>query len=262
MAVCEDRSRGIDKMREMNPEINLVILDDAFQHRYVKPTVSVVLTEYSRPVFNDRMLPAGHLRENIGALHRADMVIVTKCPSEMKQLDYRLFDMNLKLFPYQKLFFSRYDYGELQPVFPDDTEKTPRLEEMTQQDTIVVLAGIANPRPLVKYLRKSTAKIKGLVFNDHHNFVREDMVALVTKMKESENPKRAIVVTTEKDAMRLRGLEGLPKGLRKRMFYIPIKVRIIPNPTSQTKAGAKEFAEELMRRLRQASASQANNKQD
>lgn len=99
VAVCEKRADGINMMREINPKLNMIILDDAFQHRYVKPSVAVVLTEYNRPVFKDSILPYGRLRESARALNRADIVIVTKCPLEMKPMHYRIFEENLKLFP-------------------------------------------------------------------------------------------------------------------------------------------------------------------
>ena len=105
MAVCEDRCSGIDEMLRLDPKINLIVLDDAFQHRYVKPTLSIVLTEFNNPIFYDRLLPLGRLREPVNAIYRADMVVVTKCPEQLKALEYRIFKNNLKLFPYQKLFF-------------------------------------------------------------------------------------------------------------------------------------------------------------
>lgn len=250
VAVCEDRCEGIDRMRKADPALNLIILDDAFQHRYVKPTVSVVLTEYSRPVFNDSMLPAGRLRESIGALHRADVVVVTKCPDEMKQLEYRLFVKNLGLYPYQKLFFSRYAYGALTALYPDDVNRMPSLDDMTAADTIVALAGVANPLPFVRRLRKSGAKIRGLIFPDHHNFTRNDIFALIEKIKTSTDPARTIVVTTEKDAMRLRDFKGLPKSLRRRIFYLPVSVDFIPNVAAGGQPGGREFADTLIRLLR------------
>lgn len=249
VAVCEDRARGIDKMRKINPAINLIILDDAFQHRYVKPALTVVLTEHSHPVYDDSMLPAGRLRESLGALHRADIVVVTKCPDDMKQLDYRLFAKNLELYPYQKLFFSRYHYGALQPVFPDVAEFTPNMDALSERDTIVALAGISNPRPFIKRLRDTRAKIRGIIFSDHHNFTRDDMVAVVEKIKTSPDPAHTFVVTTEKDAMRLRAMTSLPKGLKCRLFYIPISVQFIPNMADTDKAGPREFAETLLKML-------------
>lgn len=250
VAVCEDRCKGIDKMRELNPELNLIILDDAFQHRYVKPTVSVVLTEHSRPVFDDEMMPAGHLRESAGALHRADIVIVTKCPDDMKQIDYRIFTKNMGLYPYQHLFFSKYVYGSLTPLFPEDTPATPVLENLTEKDTIVIVAGIANPKPFIKAVRSSRARIRGLIFSDHHNFNRDDISAIIRKIKTSADPSRTIVVTTEKDAMRLRDFPGLPKSLKRRIFYIPVSVRFMPTNISGNQNGSREFAESLVGLLR------------
>lgn len=249
VAVCEDRCRGIDKMREQNPSINLIILDDAFQHRYVKPTVSVILTEHSRPVFNDSMLPAGRLREGIGSLHRADIVIVTKCPDPMKQLEYRLFDKHLGLYPYQHLYFSKYAYGELTPLYPDYASIRPGLDTMTESDTIILLAGIANPKPFIKEVRKSRAKVKGLIFNDHHNFSKNDIIELIKKIKTSSNPAKTIVVTTEKDAMRLRNMPGLPKSLMRRIFYLPVTVKFLPNLASPNQAASREFADTLLKML-------------
>lgn len=252
VAVCEDRCKGIDKMREIDPELNLIILDDAFQHRYVKPTVSVVLTEHSRPVFEDEMMPAGHLRENAAALHRADIVIVTKCPDDMKQIDYRIFTKNMGLYPYQHLFFSKYEYGELTPLFPEENgpAQSPRLDSMSPTDTIVIVAGIANPKPFIKKVRKAKAKIRGLIFNDHHNFTRNDIVAIINKIKTSADPAHTIVVTTEKDAMRLRDFPGLPKSLKRRIFYLPVSVEFISNSIPDSRRGDVEFADSLINLLR------------
>ncbi len=249
VAVCEDRCEGIDRMRELDPDLNLIILDDAFQHRYVKPAVSVVLTEYSRPVFADSILPAGRLRESAAALHRADVVVVTKCPDEMKQLEYRLFVKNLELYPYQKLFFSRYTYGAPTPLYPADVSSVPNLGNLTQADTMVVVAGVANPKPFVRHMRQSGAKVRGLIYPDHHNFNRNDILAIIDKIKTSPDPTRTFVVTTEKDAMRLRDFTGLPKSLRRRIFYIPVSVQFITNPSSGGQSGSIEFSETITRLL-------------
>ena len=153
VAVCEDRCKGIDELRAIDPSINLVILDDAFQHRYVKPTVAIVLTEHSRPVFSDSVLPAGRLRESSGSLKRADIVIVTKCPPEMRPMDYRLFVKHLNMFPWQKLYFTKYAYGSPVAVFPDKAGTAPFFNAMTESDHILAMAGVANPAPFIKYLK-------------------------------------------------------------------------------------------------------------
>lgn len=250
VAVCEDRCNGIDRMRELDPKLNLIILDDAFQHRYVKPTVAIVLTEHSCPVFEDEIMPSGHLRESAGALHRADIVVVTKCPDDMKQIDYRIFTKNMGLYPYQQLFFSKYAYGELTPLFADEARLHPSLTNLTAADTVVVVAGIANPRPFVRKLKQSAARVCGLIFSDHHNFTRNDIAAIIDKIKSAPDPKRAIVVTTEKDAMRLRYFPGLPPSLRRRIFYIPVSVKFIAADTAAGRNGTREFAESVTSLLR------------
>lgn len=243
VAVCEDRCRGIERMRRIDPSLNLIILDDAFQHRYVKPSLSIVLTEHSRPVFEDEILPAGHLRESAKALHRADIVVVTKCPDDMKQIDYRIFSKNMNLYPYQHLFFSKYSYGDLTPLFPDEVKIVPSLENLTGKDTIVVIVGIANPKPFVRRLKLSGAKVRGLVFSDHHNFSHDDIAAVIEKIKTASDPKRTIVVTTEKDAMRLRDFPGLPAALKRRIFYVPITVNFISAEKAAGISGTREFAD-------------------
>lgn len=224
VAVCEDRCAGIEEMLRIDPKINLVVLDDAFQHRYVKPTVAVVLTEFNRPVFYDRLLPLGRLRESIKALSRADMVIVTKCSDKLKPVEYRIFKNNLKVFPYQKLFFSRYEYMPLQPLFPDEADPAPYLSWLNDGDGVLLLSGIANPRPLVRYLRSFHAPLKVKSFPDHHAFTRRDMESLRKEFDQMEGERR-IIVTTEKDAVRLAGNPYFPQELKRDIYYLPIEVR-------------------------------------
>ena len=147
----------IDK--EVYADENLIILDDAFQHRYVKPSLSILLTEYGHPLFEDRLLPLGRLRESIQAVNRAEIVVVTKCPEDIKPVNFRLFKKNLNLFPYQKLFFSRFKYDSLVPVFPAESTYVPLLELLTAKDTILTITGIANPKPLVRYLKEKELAI-------------------------------------------------------------------------------------------------------
>lgn len=224
VAVCEDRCAGIEEMLRIDPKINLVVLDDAFQHRYVKPTVAVVLTEFNRPVFYDKLLPLGRLRESAKALSRADILIVTKCPEQLKPVEFRIFKNNLKIFPYQKLFFSRYDYKPLQPLFPDEAIPAPYLSWLNDGDAVMLLSGIANPRPLVRYLRGFHAPLKIKSFPDHHAFTRRDMEALRKEFDQMEG-ERKIIVTTEKDSVRLAGNPYFPQELKQHIYYLPIEVK-------------------------------------
>lgn len=223
VAVCEDRCKGIDNLLEIDPEINLIILDDAFQHRYVKPKVSIVLTEFNMPIFNDYLLPYGRLRESAKALNRADIVIVSKCPDMIKPIENRIFKNNLNLSAYQKLFFSKYVYGNLIPLFPDNVKVTPRLDWLDQNDTIMALSGIGNPRPFVKHLKRYKAKVKISLFPDHHYFSRKDVDAIKRKFESLQGNKRYII-TTEKDAVRLINNPYFPHELKSKIFYLPISV--------------------------------------
>ena len=226
-AVCEKRVKGIEEMRRINSDLNLIVLDDAFQHRYVKPTVSIVLTEFNNPVFFDKLLPLGRLREPAKAIYRADMVVVTKCPAQLKAIEYRIFKNNLKLFPFQKLFFSRFNYASLRPLFPDIRKDAPHMSWLGPDDAVLVLSGIANPRPLVRYLKGFKANVKVKVFPDHHNFNRKDLDAIAKRFNELEG-KQKIIVTTEKDAVRLINNPYFPHQLKPHIFYQPIDVTFDP----------------------------------
>lgn len=239
VAVCEKRAEGIRQMREINPALNMIILDDAFQHRYVKPSVSVILTEYNRPVFNDKILPYGRLRESARALNRADMVVVTKCPIDMKPMHYRLFEENLKLFPFQKLYFSRYNYGHLVPIFPDEVTDIPALDSLRPDNSVLVITGVANPKPFVRFLRRNKAKVKLKRFTDHHNFTASDMEEIARLFDELPSANK-FIVTTEKDAVRILNNPYFHHRLKKSIFYVPIKVEFIDRGEAEFTAGIEK----------------------
>ncbi|MDE5794627.1 MAG: tetraacyldisaccharide 4'-kinase [Muribaculaceae bacterium] len=226
VAVCESRVKGIRELIKQFPKINLIVLDDSFQHRYIKPKVNIMLMDYTRPVYSDHILPLGRMRESSEARYRADMVITTKCPSDISALDMRLVSKRLELMPYQKLYFSSYDYGGLIPVFPDDCSDRVLLTELTADDSVILLTGVANPRPFVNHFRDYPFKKKVLHFPDHHDFKKSDLNKILNKFKETSGH-RKIIITTEKDAMRVSHNPYFPIELRSKIFYIPIGVRML-----------------------------------
>ena len=226
VAVCESRVTGIEKMRALDPELNLMILDDAFQHRYVKPTIAVVLTEASRLPYKDHLMPLGHLREPISALQRADIVVVTKCPDDMPPIDFRTIKMHLNLQPWQTLLFTRYEYGKPLAVFPDNNTPAPSLSSLTPQDCVLMVSGIAHPKPFVRYLRSFGVKVKLKRFEDHHVFTHADMEAIEAKFN-AMGGRRKYIITTEKDAVRLASNPYFPINLRPYTYYVPIRVQCI-----------------------------------
>lgn len=232
VAVCENRVQGIQELLSIDPAINMLVLDDAFQHRYVKPTVAVVITEYARPVFDDKLLPYGHLRESARSLNRADIVVVSKCPTMLKPMDYRLFNKTISLFPYQSLFFSRYSYQPLKPVFPDAVHQIPYLDWLGPDDCVLAVAGIGNPRPFVRYLKSFNFRVKVNVFADHHDYKRKDIEMLKRRYNDM-NGNVKIIVTTEKDAVRMGANPYFPHELKAATFYLPIEVEFIPGTASE-----------------------------
>ena len=228
VAVCEDRVAGIEELLRIDPKINLIVLDDGFQHRYVKPTVSIVLTDFNRPVFEDKLLPYGRLREPLNAIYRADMVVVTKCPERLKGIEYRILKNGLKLFPYQGLFFSSIEYAPLKPLFPDEAIDAPYLSWLTKEDTILAVSGIANPKPFLRYLKSFYAHIAIKTFPDHYNFTRRDLDALLRRFNDLPG-ERKLLITTEKDAVRLINNPYFPQELKECAYYVPVCVRFDPH---------------------------------
>ncbi|MDR2885365.1 MAG: tetraacyldisaccharide 4'-kinase, partial [Rikenellaceae bacterium] len=137
VAVCENRAEGIDRVRELHPEVNLIILDDGFQHRQVEAWVNIVLMDYGRPMYHDHMLPMGRLRDLPSQMHRANFVVVTKCPTEMNALDMRIVRKSLELLPYQGLFFSQMRNGMPAPLLSDIAKGG-----IATGASVIVMAGI------------------------------------------------------------------------------------------------------------------------
>lgn len=224
VAVCENRVEGITELIRIQPDIKLIVLDDAFQHRYVKPTVSVLISEYNRPLYEDHLLPYGNLRESPAGVRRADIVIVSKCPRKMKPYDFRQRINDYDLSPWQHLYFSHFEYGELRPVFPDVATKVPYLEWLTEADTILAIAGIGNPKPFVRQVKSFKAKVKVDVFPDHHNFTRKDIDHIRARFESLRTTGKRIIITTEKDAVRLANNPYFPYEIKANTFFLPIKV--------------------------------------
>lgn len=227
VAVCESRRKGIEELRRLFPDLGLIVLDDSFQHRWVKPKISILLTDYSKPFYKDRLLPLGRLRESPLQVNRADMVIVTKCPENLAPIGFRIAKKDLDLMKFQKLFFSRYDYGQLKPVFAEDSPYSISLHELTSSDSVMLVTGIAHPRYFVRYFRHYPFKVKVDHYPDHHDFTKRDVLDIEKKFN-SLPGRRKIIVTTEKDAVRLMHNPYFPKFLKPYTFYLPVNVRMIP----------------------------------
>lgn len=221
IAVCEKRVDGIHQLRRIHPEINLIILDDAFQHRYVEPWVNILLMDYNHPVYRDRLLPWGRLRDCRDQIQRANFVLMTKCPEDLNPLDMRVVINTLALFPYQSLYFTKMDQGTIMPLFADVNQQRVR-----PGDPVIVMSGIANPQAFLKAIREQYQVVEELTFNDHHTYRLSDVKCLETLLL--QHPE-AVVLTTEKDAVKLTNRKKIPEEVQKRLYYVPIQVSFVGN---------------------------------
>jgi len=239
VAVDENRVRGIKRLLAQFSDLGVVLLDDAFQHRAVKAGLSILLMDYRTLSSPTMLLPTGVLREWKSGSKRADIIVVTNTPSMLSPLERRITQKEINIKPHQKLFFSYIEYGDFIPAFPasfseadtplvDNPDKSGMLgmnkKFYFERDySILLLTGIANPSPLEDYLKENVAELIHLKFSDHCEYSMADIVKVQKIFDNIVNPNK-IIVTTEKDAMRL-AIPGLIKILKKlAVFYIPIEV--------------------------------------
>lgn len=234
LAVDENRCHGIEQLLALkDPAIELVLLDDAFQHRYVKPGLSILLTDFHRLFCDDTYLPAGRLRESVEGKNRAQIVIVTKCPEDIKPIDFNIITKRLNLYPYQQLFFSSFRYGDLKAVFASSEQnaesyrKEVPLSELCDTDVLLV-TGIVSPAPIIERLGDCTKHIESLSFNDHHDFSQRDIQLIKERFKKLKGEKR-IIITTEKDATRMIHHPSLSEELKPFIYALPIEIEILQN---------------------------------
>ena len=228
VAVDKKRVRGIDTLTAQDSSIDIILLDDAFQHRRVKPGINILLVDYHRLIIYDKLLPAGRLREPLKGKNRADVVIVTKCPKDLKPMDFRVITKAMDLYPYQQLFFTTIDYGELHPVF---AEAAGEPVELASLKNALLVTGIASPRQMREDLAPKVAHLESLSFADHHQFRKKDVERINQMFSSMEWPK--IVITTEKDAVRLAAVEGLSEEVRRSLYALPVRVSFIQEEQQQ-----------------------------
>jgi len=215
VAVCEDRVLAVPSILLEHPDNQVVLLDDAFQHRSIKPNFSVMLTDYHRPFYNDYVLPAGLLREGRVGAKRADVIIITKCPPELDQKHREVMQAKVNNYaPEAKVYFSGIKYGPIAPI-----------EEQKIKNNIILLTGIANTFTLEEHLEKGFTIKDHIKFPDHHQFTVKELEEVAHKAQ-SYN---ADIITTEKDWVRIIGDPALFQTVEGRLFYQPMMVQFLGN---------------------------------
>ncbi|TFF35026.1 tetraacyldisaccharide 4'-kinase [Mucilaginibacter psychrotolerans] len=218
VAVCEDRVAGIEQLKTSH---NLIILDDAYQHRAVKPGLSILLFDYNKLYDTRFVLPAGNLREPFSGKWRADIMVITKCPpalteEEMTRCYYRVNPQS-----FQPLFFSTINYLPLQ-----DMQQRQLGYKIEADTTVFLLTGIANPKPLVTHLKMATQHIIHHNYPDHHPFTLKNIAKLAAEFAACKAQKK-VIITTEKDAQRLGVHDLLPEVSRLFILVIPIGISFL-----------------------------------
>ena len=210
VTVGEKRVEALTKIFSHNTDIEIVVLDDAFQHRAVKPLLNILLMDYSRPIYDDFCFPAGRLRERRQGAMRANVMIISKCPADIshekqKNINYRL---QTYLKQTTRIFFTKILYGK--PINCRINEREINLKK------VLLISGIANPKPFEEYARKHFEVINHIIFNDHHNFTEKDFSVI--------NSSKVPVLMTEKDMVKFQPFlaDDLLKGVA--LYYLPIEI--------------------------------------
>jgi len=222
VAVGSDRVNGIKTIMKVRPGTDLIILDDGFQHRSVKPGLSILLTDYSRVLTRDYLMPYGNLREKRNNRKRAGVIVVSKTPESVTESEMKGISRELNPDERQKLFFTSVAYGDPSPVFENCASEKPFSAKPDRQIYgAVVVTGIAAPGPLIEYLERFFTEIIHLGFPDHHYYSENDIEKIGKAFKDLKSREK-MIITTEKDAVRLREFSNIDDSLKRVFYCIPV----------------------------------------
>ncbi len=235
VAVIENRALGIPQVLKSIPGIQVILLDDAFQHRPIKPGLNVLLTDYNSMYTQDYLLPVGRLREFRSAYKRADIIIVTKTPKNLSLEDQNLLINEIRPFPHQHIFFSYFTY--LHPYFIWNPQHAIVLSASLN---VIMLSAIANTAYLLDYLESKVDKVTSVEFEDHHYFSKFEIGNLKSQFEKMEGSNK-IILTTEKDATRLALHKDYLIQEKLPIFVLPIKIAFHPTEESTFIDSVKKF---------------------
>ncbi|MDQ1770034.1 tetraacyldisaccharide 4'-kinase [Labilibaculum sp. A4] len=234
VSVDKKRVNGVKNLlqSEHGTDLAAVLLDDAFQHRSIKAGLSILLIDYNRPITQDYIMPYGRLRESAGEKDRANIIIVSKSPENMTPIDRRIIVKELDLLPFQSLYFTSLDYGNLEPVFRDNAINIINEDWDKDNFSILLVTGIANPKPLREYLENFSDLVEELKFPDHYSFGTKDIDLIHSKFEHLKGENK-IIVTTEKDATRFYDMDINHESIKKHLFYIPLRIKFLNEDKSK-----------------------------
>ena len=245
VAVDANRRRGIERLMtdEATKDVDVILLDDAFQHRYVKAGHNIMLVDYHRIISDDCLLPAGRLRERPSSSTRASTIIVTKCPQHINAMGFRVILSSLNIRPYQQLFVSTFTYETMHQLWGDGTLEPETLRK--DNTHVLLLTGIGNPRQMEQDVRKFVQHVNPLTFPDHHYFTKRDVDTINRALQDLPQPH--IIITTEKDAARLLHLEGLTEEVKQCTYVLPIGISIMRDEKEKFDKTINDYVQENKR---------------
>jgi tetraacyldisaccharide 4'-kinase len=233
VAVCEDRLFAIPHILDSKPDTNLILLDDAYQHRRIRPACNILLSDYNRPFYGDWLLPSGNLRELRKNARRADIVIITKCPSTLSEDNFKSIESSVRQYSGNKVpvYFMNIHYNDPEPAFNKKNEIS---------SSIILVTGIAHSKPIVDFMRHKYQLIKHFNFADHHYYFRSDIKKIIDCYRKN-NSKEVSIIFTEKDIMRLLGT-----GLQDNLIDYPVFFQPITYKFVQNGSGFDEFIQKVL----------------
>ena len=240
VAVDNDRCHGIEMLFSTFTSANteVILLDDAYQHRYVKPGLNILLVDYNRMLCDDMLLPAGRMREPEHNKSRANMVIVTKCPADITPFEINVVKKKMDLFNYQELYLTTLVYGKLYNI--KQTEIEYSLSNIKSEVHILVVTGIASAYKLIDDLKEYNDNIHHLSFGDHHDFNKENIKLIRDNFEQLPYRKR-MIITTEKDATKLSSHPDLDDNLKQYIYVLPIEIKFLAGQEKNFNLNINEY---------------------
>lgn len=222
VAVDANRVNGINKLIELEEKSpKIILLDDVFQHRSIRCGLNIVVTDYNNLFYKDVMMPSGTLREFKSGIDRADVIIVSKLPDNISPVEIRTLTKDIDPKAHQRIFFSYLKYGELYSIH-NHSDKLDTLNELFRF-RVISFAGIANAQPMINYLKEYSSELRHLPFDDHHEYSLKDLED-IQRYYDSFDGSNKILVTTEKDFMRLKNAEVWEAAKRMNIYILPVEV--------------------------------------
>ncbi len=233
VAVDRNRVNGVRRIMEIQPDTEVIILDDGFQHRRITPGFSILLSDFERLIIRDHMLPYGNLRESIKNMRRADIILITKSPPDLSPIQRRLIVKEIDKAPYQNLYFTSIKYDTPLPLFGKGEASVFRPDVSNMSGTgIVLVTGIANPGPLKEYLKNTAGELIHLDYPDHYRFREKDLETICNAFNRLRSKVR-YVITTEKDSVRLREFTNIAEPVKSAMYHIPVKIYFLNDDSNE-----------------------------